>query len=34
MKKSHLTLLAVFLAGVILSSQVRKVPGLNKLPTV
>lgn len=34
MKKTHLTYLAIFLAGVVLSGQVRKIPLLNKLPTV
>lgn len=34
MKKSQLTYLAIFLAGVVLAGQVRKLPLLNKLPTV
>lgn len=34
MKKNHYVLIAVFLAGVVLAPQVRKLPLLNKLPTV
>jgi hypothetical protein len=34
MNKQTLTYIAVFLAGVILASKVRGLPGLSKLPTV
>lgn len=34
MEKKHLMYLAVFLAGVVLASQVRKIPVLDKLPSV
>lgn len=32
--KKHLIVLAAFLAGVVLAGQVRKLPVLNKLPSV
>ena len=34
MKKEHFMYLGIFLAGVVLAGQVRKLPVLNKLPTV
>jgi hypothetical protein len=34
MKKEHLIYVALFLGGVVLAGQVRKLPLLNKLPTV
>jgi hypothetical protein len=34
MKKEHLIGLALFLAGVVFAPQVRKLPVLNKLPTI
>jgi hypothetical protein len=34
MKKEHLMYVGIFLAGVVLAGQVRKLPVLNKLPTV
>jgi hypothetical protein len=34
MKKEHLMWVGLFLAGVVFAPQVRKLPLLNKLPTV
>lgn len=34
MDKKHLMWVAVFLAGVVLAPQVRKLPVLNKLPSI
>jgi hypothetical protein len=34
MKKEHVILAAVFLAGVVLAPKVRTLPVLNKLPSV
>lgn len=34
MKKNHYMIIAALLAGVILAPQIRKLPLLNKLPTV
>lgn len=34
MKKSNLVLVAVFLAGVVLAGQVRRLPVLGKLPAL
>jgi hypothetical protein len=34
MKKEHLIYVAVFLGGVVLAGQVRKLPVLSKLPSV
>lgn len=34
MEKKHLIYLALFLGGVVLAPQVRKLPLLNKLPSV
>jgi hypothetical protein len=34
MNKTHMIYAAIFLAGVILAPQVRKLPLLSKLPTV
>jgi hypothetical protein len=34
MKKEHVMIGVAFLAGVILASKVRTLPGLNKLPSV
>jgi hypothetical protein len=33
-KKEHLILVAVFLAGVVLAPKVRELPVLNKLPAI
>jgi hypothetical protein len=33
-KKEHLILVAVFLAGVVLAPKVRELPVLNKLPSI
>jgi hypothetical protein len=34
MKKEHLIYVAIFLGGVVLAPQVRKLPLLSKLPSV
>jgi hypothetical protein len=34
LSKGHVTILLAFVAGVVLAGQVRKLPLLNKLPTV
>jgi hypothetical protein len=34
MKKEHWMIIAAFLGGVVLAPQVRKLPLLNKLPSV